>query len=124
MGTTLLVTLSTVTHFIIPLLLLFGVITGFRKRSSPARILELIGVLVFLCISIASITFAPEIFDSPSKVEVSGYWDRTLTLMFVSSVGFLLFAIGFASDSLSEAHRSEETETHSQGPDDETPPGL
>ena len=129
MGTILLTGLSTITHFIIPFLLLVGIIIGLRKRSSSGRILELIGVLVFLCISIISIIYSiiygPEIIDSPSKLEVGRFWDHTLILRFLSSVGILLFAIGFASDSLPEGHRSKETEQpHLQGTGDKTPPVL
>ena len=107
MHLSLLVSLSTITQFFIPFLLLAGVINSLRQRFSSARILELIGVLTLLFVLLTSISFGPESIEIPIKAQVKGFWDRATIQMFLSGAGFLLFAIGFVLDRLFEVHQSK-----------------
>ena len=84
------------TIFIVPILLLVGLLAAFRKRPALPQIISLVGVIMLLLGVVMS--FIPEStnYTSSTDKELTRPLSLSETKQHLQSWGFMTFSIGFA----------------------------
>ena len=82
--------------FIVPILLIIGTLTTFKKRTPIPQIISLVGAIMLL--SVAIISVRPESTDiaSADDQELVSFLQRGETKRVLQSWGLVVFSIGFA----------------------------